>query len=180
MNDKEKPSKYTGRPTLYREEYCDKLIDWMAEGKSFVTFASTIPCNPDTIAEWVKVHERFSEAKKIGKILEQTWWDNLHRRCAATGEGNITAIVWAQKNKFPKSYKERLAKGVNQVQLQQTHNQTLTHAITGNMQQLIATMTAEQAYEIALALENRHKELETVHGKEATNTKNITRTDKCE
>ena len=110
-NGKEKPPNYTtGRPTKYKPEYCQMLIDWMREGRSFYTFATVVEVNQDTLAEWVNVHIDFSDAKKRGRDLEMKWWDDLHRRCAATGQGNITAIVWAQKNKFPKHYKERPCK----------------------------------------------------------------------
>ena len=68
MKDKkEKPEGYVlGRPTKYRKEYCEQLVEWMREGKSFWTFASTIPCSIDTICEWTHQHEEFSEAKKSG------------------------------------------------------------------------------------------------------------------
>ncbi len=151
-------SKYPlGRPSKYDDKYCDMLIDWMRQGKSFVTFATQVPCNPDTLAEWAKVHPRFSEAKRWGKVFEMAWWDDLHRRCAATGEGNSTMIVWAQKNKFPKYYKERLAKQKSDV------NITQSLAMTGDFKSLIATMTPEQMYQLSLAMEQKAKELEATH-----------------
>jgi len=156
MKDKkEKPEGYVlGRPTKYRKEYCEQLVEWMREGKSFWTFASTIPCSIDTICEWTHQHEEFSEAKKVGKSLEQAWWDNLHRRCAATGEGNMTAIVWAQKNKFPKYYKERVAKGAIQ------HNINQQLSATCDFKSIVANMPPEQMMQLISAVEQRTIELE--------------------
>lgn len=56
-----------GRPTKYKEEYCNHLIEHMANGFSFESFAAHCNVNIDTLYEWCKVHEAFSEAKKIGK-----------------------------------------------------------------------------------------------------------------
>lgn len=45
------------------------LIAHMERGYSFDTFAATIRVNPDSLYEWLKHHENFSEAKKIGSAL---------------------------------------------------------------------------------------------------------------
>lgn len=151
-----------GRPTKYKKEYPLALIEWMKAGKSFWTFASNVPCTMETLSEWCRVHPEFSEAKRVGRVFEQEWWDNLLRRIAATGEGNITAIVWAQKNKFPKHYRERLAKQQLDV------NQKLNQSITGDFKSLVATMTPEQLYQLSLAMENKAKEIEETHETETT------------
>jgi hypothetical protein len=152
---KEKPEGYVfGRPAKYKAEYCQKLIDWMKEGRSFWTFASTIPCVIDTISRWTMEHKDFSEAKKIGRVLEQAWWDNVHQQIATTGEGNMTAVVWAQKNKFPKYYKERLAKG----QLNINAKQQITGEI--DVKAIVAAMTPEQMYQLSVALEQKTQLLE--------------------
>lgn len=165
-NVKDKPEGYVfGRPTKYKPEYCQQLIDWMKAGNSFWTFASTIPCTIDTISRWSMEHKDFSEAKKIGRVHEQKWWDDLHRRAAATGEGNPTMIVWAQKNKFPKYYKERLGKQQSDVNIKQTL------AMTGDFKSLVATMTPEQVYNLIRAAEDYVKVIEEKHGNSAEETK---------
>lgn len=89
------------------------------------------------------------------------WWDNLHRRCAATGEGNMTGIVWAQKNKFPKHYNERAPKGQHQIQL------------IGKMdvRQLVQNMSAEEMAQLVTAIEQKTLELEASSGNQTTETK---------
>jgi hypothetical protein len=57
-------SKTLGRPTLFREEYCDRLIEWMRTGMSFESFAGEIEVDRDTIYHWTKIHPIFSDAKK--------------------------------------------------------------------------------------------------------------------
>jgi len=68
-----------GRPTKYKEEYCQKLIDHMAEGYSFDSFAGIVDVNIDTLYEWAKVHEEFSDAKSIGSAKSMAWWEKIGR-----------------------------------------------------------------------------------------------------
>lgn len=42
------------------------LINHMAQGFSFESFAATIDCHRDTLYEWRNVHEEFSDAYKRG------------------------------------------------------------------------------------------------------------------
>jgi hypothetical protein len=140
----------TGRPTLYRDEYCDMLVEHMKQGKSFWTFAAVIDVAWDTLTDWTHRHPEFLAAKKRGRVFEMNWWDDLHRRCAATGEGNMTGIVWAQKNKFPAHYKERAPHGKQQIQLNASMD----------VKQLVANMQPEQISQLVAAIEAKTLELE--------------------
>ncbi|MEY2703414.1 MAG: Salicola phage CGphi29 [Bacteroidota bacterium] len=105
---KEKPEGYVfGRPTKYRPEYCQKLIEHMKKGFSFKTFAAEVDVTESTLAQWVLENQDFSNAKELGRVYEKAIWDKIVMQCAATGKGNATAIIWATKNKFPNEYKER-------------------------------------------------------------------------
>ncbi len=162
FNDDEKPEGYVfGRPTKYKPEYCQQLIEHMREGQSFWTFAAKIETSWEALSNWCEKHPDFREAKVIGRVLEMQWWDNLHRRCAATGDGNATMIVWAQKNKFPRFYKERLAKGQQQIQL----NANL------DVKQLIAQMKPEELSSIVAAIEAKTLELEAASENTTDKTK---------
>jgi hypothetical protein len=57
-------AKKMGRPSRYKKEYCQKLIEHMSQGLSFETFAAVVDVDRDTIYEWVKVYKDFSDAKK--------------------------------------------------------------------------------------------------------------------
>lgn len=129
------------------------LIDYMAQGNSFWSFGAIVNVNMDTLSNWTRLYQDFSEAKKLGKVKELKWWDDLHRRNAATGEGNATLIVWAQKNKFPKLYKERQAKG----------DFKINHAITGDFKQLVANMDATQLHDLVSAIATQTAALEATH-----------------
>ena len=55
------------RPTKFKEEYCKQLIEHMSLGYSFESFAGKIDVDRDTLYEWKKVHESFSDAFRKGK-----------------------------------------------------------------------------------------------------------------
>ena len=69
-----------GRPTKYKEEYCDMLIEHMSEGYSFESFGGIIDVAEDTLYEWVKVYDKFSDSKKIGTQKSMIWWERIGRR----------------------------------------------------------------------------------------------------
>jgi hypothetical protein len=66
-----------GRPSLYKPEYCEMLINHMEKGFSFRSFAGVIRVNFDTVYEWEKVHKEFSDAKKIGEGLALMYDEKL-------------------------------------------------------------------------------------------------------
>jgi hypothetical protein len=91
-----------GRPTKYKEEYCDMLIEHFrvqpqimrsketyyadgtlkskeeypiaAELPTFQNFADKIDVNTDTLNEWTKKHEEFSDAYARAKQLQEHIW----------------------------------------------------------------------------------------------------------
>src|SRR6056300_1434746 len=74
-----------GRPTKYKPEYCQKIIDYFnvpltervgakkeaSELPMLIGFAMEIGVSYETILEWTKVHEEFSHAYKSAKRLQE-------------------------------------------------------------------------------------------------------------
>lgn len=115
---------YKGRPPAeFKEEYCDMLIDHMASGLSFQSFAGLISVNSDTIYEWVKQFEIFSEAKKAGEQKNLLFWEKLGKdnilnvsKSESSGKGqtksmskslNSSVYIFNLKNRFPKQWRDR-------------------------------------------------------------------------
>lgn len=109
-----------GQPTLYREEYCEDLIDHMAKGLSFESFAAKVPCNRDTLYNWVKLFPEFSDAKQIGMQQARLWWESKgleglfntseYDKEAGTGSSkSMNAALWIfnMKNRFPDEWKDK-------------------------------------------------------------------------
>lgn len=129
------------------------LVEHMGEGFSFESFGALVNCSRQVVYDWCKQYPEFLESRKEGDVKAQIWWEKLHRRCAATGEGNATMIVWAQKNKWPKQYCDRVAKG----QIECNHKQEISG--TMDFKSLVATMTPEQLYAIQSAIEQKTNQL---------------------
>lgn len=93
-----------GRPSDYKPEYCELLIDHMSEGLSFESFGGVVGSHRDTLYEWTKVHPEFKEAREIGKSKSRLFWEKLGiEGLWGSKEGpNLNATVWIfnMKNRF--------------------------------------------------------------------------------
>ncbi len=58
-----------GRPTKYKKEYCQALIDTLSRGGYAVTFCSEIGISESTFQDWVKANKEFSKSYKIGRTV---------------------------------------------------------------------------------------------------------------
>jgi hypothetical protein len=94
---------HSGRPTKYKPEYCQMLVEHMAKGLSLEAFAGVVKVNQDTVHEWVKAHPEFSEAKKDGLAASLLFWENIgiegiwNTREKMLNTGNY---VFQMKNRF--------------------------------------------------------------------------------
>jgi hypothetical protein len=64
-----------GAPTLFRGEYCQMLIDHMAKGYSYESFAAVIDVDRSTLYAWESIHEGFSDAKKKAFEKNLLFWE---------------------------------------------------------------------------------------------------------
>ena len=91
------------------------LVDHMASGLSYESFAGLIGVCEDTIYEWAKVHASFSEAKRMGFAKNRLWWEqmgNAHithtdSKFESTPKLNSTVFIFNMKNRFPKEWRDR-------------------------------------------------------------------------
>jgi hypothetical protein len=105
-----------GRPTKYKPEYCDKLIEHLKDGLSFEAFAGVIGVNQDSIHEWAKKHPKFSEAKKIGLGFGLLWWEKVGKAAMIGNKSpgfdpskfNATIWIFTMKNRFGWRDKEQI------------------------------------------------------------------------
>jgi hypothetical protein len=91
-----------GRPTKYRPEYCEALVDHMAQGLSFESFAGTIGVCDDTLRYWCDKFPDFSHARKLGTQANRIFWEKLGIQ-GATGQlqgFNATSWIFNMKNRF--------------------------------------------------------------------------------
>ena len=94
-----KMAKKTGRPTTYREEYCEQLINYMRGVNSFESFSDVIGVHRDTLYEWCKVNPLFSDARKRGREGLQRGLENISKDLmTGKSKGNAAALIFFMKN----------------------------------------------------------------------------------
>lgn len=96
-----------GRPTKYKPEYCDAIVEHMAEGASVASFAAEIDVARSTINEWAEQYPEFSEALTRGKAKCAAWWEKVGRTLAQTGQGSAPMTIFGLRNMAAEDWKER-------------------------------------------------------------------------
>ena len=89
-----------GRPTKYKEEYCDSLIDHFKQGGSINEFCLELDIAKETFYNWCKVHPEFMDSKKKGEALSEGWWMKMGRSNLKDKEFNYTGWYMNMKNRF--------------------------------------------------------------------------------
>ena len=96
-----------GRPTKYRDEYCEQIIIHMSDGASMTSFAAEIGVARSTLNEWATHNPEFSEAIKIAKAKCAAWWERLGRSGAQGGEVNPTLVIFGLKNMAADDWRDK-------------------------------------------------------------------------
>lgn len=98
-----------GRPTKYKPEFCDLVVEMGKEGKSLCQMACAMDITEETLSQWRKSKPAFSESLKRARQYSQAWWED-HGQKGSIGliEGfNATSYVWQTKNRFPASFRDK-------------------------------------------------------------------------
>lgn len=90
-----------GRPTKYKPEYCEQLVEWGKQGLSFEAFAGEIDVCKETLYEWTRKHPEFLDAKKRHESKCRVWWEKIgNTQAAGKLQGNATSWIFNMKNRF--------------------------------------------------------------------------------
>lgn len=100
-----------GRPTKYKPEYCEQVIEIMSQGLSLTAFAGKISVARSSINEWIDNHEEFSEAVRVGKA-KRTLALEMGMLSADSGPA-VTARMFALKNADPDEWREKQSLDLN-------------------------------------------------------------------
>lgn len=96
-----------GRPTKYKPEYCDAVIQHMSEGASLTSFAASINVSRATINVWMEEYPEFLEAAMTAKSKCASWWEAVGRKNAVEGGGNATLVVFGLKNMAADDWRDK-------------------------------------------------------------------------
>ena len=97
MSQDSQTKRKVGRPSKYKPEYCQALIEHCKVGKTFRSFCTKIGITPDTLYGWVRKYSEFSDAKKIAHEHAIDYhWSKLDRS-SSDRDYNPTPIIYALK-----------------------------------------------------------------------------------
>jgi hypothetical protein len=96
-----------GRPSTYKPEYCEKVIELGRDGKSPTQIAVAIGVSRSTMLSWADQHLEFSAALTRAKECEQAWWEDTGQTGLRADKFN--SAVWAKSMsaRFRDDYTER-------------------------------------------------------------------------
>ncbi len=109
------PHEGAGRPSHYRPEMCEKLLDLMAEGKTDTQTCAMLGISVDSLARYRRTYPEMAEAHAKGKLLQQAAWESLGMK-GIMGEikgFNATTYIFMMSNLFKTQYTQRADTAVN-------------------------------------------------------------------
>ncbi len=89
------------RPSKYKPEFCERLIDYMSEGLSFDSFGAEVNASRPTLYAWTNEYPEFAQAKQMGEVMCQQWWEKAGIKGMLSGkEFNAVTWIFNMKNRF--------------------------------------------------------------------------------
>jgi len=98
------PGYWTGRPSLYRPEYCKAVQEHMGKGRSLTAFAGEIKVSIDAVHDWIATHPEFSLAVKQAHTQRVNALEE--RLLSANNGGTAATSIFALKNACPAEWRE--------------------------------------------------------------------------
>ena len=96
-----------GRPTDYKPEYCETVINAGRLGKSKTWMAGSIGVTRETLDDWAKANPEFSDAMHNALISSQMWWEDAGQSGMKAKVFN--AAIWGKSVscRFPNDWREK-------------------------------------------------------------------------
>lgn len=111
-----------GRPTDYREEYCEKLIEAMYEGKSVERFCRDIRIAKNTFYNWLKKYPELRDAFDLGRNDCEAYWEEWLVNRLESKDVNSNLVKLLMTNRFGWSDKQE-----HKVEVDDTTNKLNEH-----------------------------------------------------
>ena len=107
MTEEAPKKRPVGRPTKYKPEYCERVLEMAAEGASMAEYAAEFGIDRTTLFDWRDQHEDFSTALTRAKILEQAWFEREARLNMRNKDFNANLWYRSALSRFRDDYAER-------------------------------------------------------------------------
>ena len=98
-----------GRPTIYEEAFCQRVIDCGDVGFSFAQIARDLGVARSMIYKWADRHPAFRAALVQARDASLAWWERQGQKGLWAGkEFNDRVMKFIMTNQFRDDYKERV------------------------------------------------------------------------
>lgn len=95
-----------GRPTSYRPEYCETILDYVGrQGKSITQFASFIGVHKSSVYEWAKNIPEFSDALRQAAQDSESFWEDKYTNYIGDKNCNPALLQYYMAKRF-KSFRK--------------------------------------------------------------------------
>ncbi len=96
-------------PTDYREEFCEKVIEVLSQGRSIYSFAAEIGVCRQTVYTWAERNPAFDRALKAAKAASAAWWEGRALGVAGNQDdkGHPTMVIFGLKNRASDEWRDR-------------------------------------------------------------------------
>lgn len=107
MSEPEKVKRPVGRPTKYKSEYCERIIELGKQGYSYAEIAADLEVDKASLYDWAAAHEDFSTALRAAKTYEQAWFEREARSNMKNRDFNANLWYRSAASRFRDDYTER-------------------------------------------------------------------------
>ena len=88
------------RPSKYKEEYKEKVLELMKEGCSIAEICLELDICRQTFYNWCEENKEFLDTKKKGEDFSEGWWLKQGRKNLQNKEFSYTGWYMNMKNRF--------------------------------------------------------------------------------
>jgi hypothetical protein len=128
-----------GRPTEYRPEFGEQIIEKMREGLSLTAAAADLGFHRQRAYEWAERHPEFADAIRFGRGARVSF---LEKEMLSSDVGpRVTARIFALKNADPEEWRERVV-SENTGPNGGPQEHVVTHKISDESAELLSELTA--------------------------------------
>jgi len=95
------------RPTDYRPEFCERVIEYGKQGKSKTWMAAEFDVTKQTLLNWERAHPEFLDAMTRALQFSQMWWEDKGQE--ALEKPVFQASMWSRSMaaRFPDDWREK-------------------------------------------------------------------------
>ena len=98
-----------GRPTDYKPEYCERVVELGKEGFSHAQIAAELDVCRNTLYNWANDNPEFLSAILKARDYSQAWFEKVAQNNMLTPTPGFSAQLWAKQvsARFPDDYTDK-------------------------------------------------------------------------